>query len=217
MVHDGSSDQTIAAGLRHRDPNTLEDVIARFSREIFYFMRMILNNVGTMQDVEECVSDLFVSIWQEHDAFDAARGSFRTWLTMRAKYLALDRRRQLLRRQVMTVTMSVFDTEMDAPEGVGEGMDRAERQRAQERWADESLDTLLERREEQARLRDALIRLPDLDRQLVYLRYFRLASTEDIAAQTGLSKHAVDTRLWRARKQLKETLREPTHGEIRAH
>lgn len=218
MVQDGWSDQAIATGLRQRDANVLEVIIARLSREIFYFMRMILNNVGTIQDVEECVNDLFVSVWQELDAFDPARGSFRTWLTMRAKYLALDRRRQLLRRQVATITISALDAEMSATsDNSSEGWDRVERQRAQEHWVEGSLDALLERREEQAHLRDALLRLPELDRQLVYLRYFRLASTEDIAAQTGLSKHAVDTRLWRARKQLKETLREPLHGRIGTH
>jgi RNA polymerase sigma factor (sigma-70 family) len=213
MVQGDWSDTTIAAGLRQRDQAMLEAVVARYSREIFYFIRMILMNVGAVQDVEECVNDLFVSVWQDFDAFDPARGSFRTWLTMRAKYLALDRRRHLLRRQVATVELMNLDAEHDA-EAAGNSTEWADRQRAQEHWASESLDTLLEKREEHARLHAALIDLPVLDRQLVYLRYFGLKSTEEIAAQTGLSKHAVDTRLWRARKHLKETLREPTHGRV---
>jgi hypothetical protein len=60
-------------------------------------------------------------------------------------------------------------------------------------------------------VRRALERLPDLDRLLVYLRYFQLASFDEIALRTGLSKHAVDTRLWRVRKSLREALREPAH------
>lgn len=213
MVQGDWSDTTIATGLRQRDPAMLEAVIARYSREIFYFIRMILNNVGAVQDVEECVNDLFVSVWQDVEAFDPARGSFRTWLTMRAKYLALDRRRQLLRRQVPTVDLASFDADHDADAHVDhtEWMDR---QRAQDHWTSESLDALLERREEHDRLYAALERLPETDRNLVYLRYFGLKSTEEIAAHTGLSKHAVDTRLWRARKHLKETLREPTHGRV---
>lgn len=214
MSQDEWSDAAVADGLRQREPAVLETVIARFSREIFYFIRMILNNVGSVQDVEECVSDLFVSVWQEFDAFDPTRGSFRTWLTMRAKYLALDRRRQLLRRQVNTVELSSFDLEHDGSDSPLERAEWADRLRAQEHWMGESLDVLLEKREEHARLHAALTHLPDLDRQLVYYRYFGLRSTEDIAALTGLSKHAVDTRLWRVRKQLKDTLREPSHGRI---
>ena len=34
-----------------------------------------------------------------------------------------------------------------------------------------------------------------LDRFLIYQRYFRFASTEELAAKTGLTRHAVDTRL----------------------
>jgi RNA polymerase sigma factor (sigma-70 family) len=213
MVQGDLSDASIAAGLRQRNPAVLETVVARFSREVFYFIRMILNNVGSVQDVEECVNDLFVSVWQEFDAFDSSRGSFRTWLTMRAKYLALDRRRQLLRRQVVTIDLTSFEPDHDA----GEASDRAEwaeRHRALDHGTHESLDALLEKREEHEQLHAALLRLPDLDRQLVYLRYFGLKSTEEIATQTGLSKHAVDTRLWRARKHLKETLREPSHGRV---
>ncbi len=68
------------------------------------------------------------------------------------------------------------------------------------------MDGLIERREQQEQLRRALEQLPELDRMVIYLRYFRLASTEEIAARTGLSRRAVDTRLWRARKSLRESL-----------
>lgn len=213
-MHDNWSDDVIAAGLRQRDTHTLEAIIARYSREMFYFMRMILSNVGTVQDVEESVSDLFVSVWQDADAFNVQRGAFRTWLTMRAKYLALDRRRQLLRRQATTVVMSSLESERETADGAPTGTEHAERLRAQTTWVSDSLDTLLERREEQDRLRVALGGLSETDRLLVYLRYFRLASTEEMAARTGLSKHAIDTRLWRTRKFLKEALREPQHGRI---
>ncbi len=214
MNQDEWSDAAIAAGLRRQDPTALEAIVVRYSREIFYFIRMVLSNVGALQDVEECVNDLFVSVWQESEAFDATRGSFRTWLTMRAKYLALDRRRHLLRRQVATVDLASFEGEGDLIDQLAERPDHGERWRTQEPWAADSLDAVVERREEHARLHQALAQLPDLDRQLMYLRYFRLKSTEDIAAQTGLSKHAIDTRLWRARKQLKATLWEPSHGRV---
>lgn len=214
MIQDDWSDAAIAAGLRRQDPTALEAIVVRYSREIFYFIRMVLSNVGSLQDVEECVNDLFVSVWQESNAFDATRGSFRTWLTMRAKYLALDRRRHLLRRQVATVDLASFEGETDLIDQLAERSDHGERWRAQEPWTADSLDAVVERREEHARLHQALARLPEMDRQLVYLRYFRLKSTEDIASQTGLSKHAIDTRLWRARKQLKATLWEPSHGRV---
>jgi RNA polymerase sigma factor (sigma-70 family) len=214
MSHNGWSDDELAAGLRHRDSRVLEEMITRFSREIFYFMRMILANVGTIQDVEECVSDLFYSVWQEHDAYDPARASFRTWLTMRAKYLALDRRRLLLRGQGSTQIVLVSEVEAEQTDGTGDLAGRVGRQHLQMLGIEESIEAVVERREDQARLYEALARLPESDRHLVYLRYFRFMSTDDIASQTGLSRHAIDTRLWRARGRLKEALQEPIYGRV---
>lgn len=58
--------------------------------------------------------------------------------------------------------------------------------------------------EQLEKLRLALATLPDLDRYLLYRRYVRNASTEELATKTGLTRHAVDTRLWQARKSLRK-------------
>jgi hypothetical protein len=54
-----------------------------------------------------------------------------------------------------------------------------------------------ERHEEQLL---ALARLPEPDHYLMSQRYFKYASTEDLAAKTGLSRNAVDIRLGQLRK-----------------
>ncbi len=79
-----------------------------------------------------------------------------------------------------------------------------------------SLEGELVQRERRAELAKALEALPTLDRRLVYLRYFRLASTEEIARATGLTRQAIDTRLWRARKTLRDALGEQAHERVRS-
>src|SRR5713226_8617051 len=103
MVRQDWSDDDLAQRRHEHNPEALETLISRYSREIFYFIRVVLDGIGVAQDAEECVNDLFVAVWQEIDAFDSSRGALRTWLTMRAKYIALDRRRQLCRRQTHMV------------------------------------------------------------------------------------------------------------------
>src|SRR5207302_10616960 len=98
MVRQNWSDEDLAQRLQARDLEALETLISRYSREVFYFIRLVLDGVGVAQDAEECVNDLFVAVWQEIDSFDPGRGTLRTWLTMRSKYIALDLRRQLWRR-----------------------------------------------------------------------------------------------------------------------
>ena len=60
--------------------------------------------------------------------------------------------------------------------------------------------------EQLEKLRLGWATLPDLDRYVLYRRYFKNASTEELATKTGLTRHAVDTHLWRARKSLRTSL-----------
>lgn len=212
MVRQNWSDEDLARRLQERDLDAFETLIARYSREIFYFIRLVLDGVGVVQDAEECVNDLFITVWQEIDTFDSERGTLRTWLTMRAKYIALDRRRQLCRRQSLHIQSadeyrqwSASDTHWSGRNATGLGSSDENRV-ALPPNPEASMESLLEQSERREELRLALATLPELDRYLIYQRYYKFASTEELAAKTGLTRHAVDTRLWRARTRLREAL-----------
>jgi RNA polymerase sigma-70 factor (ECF subfamily) len=205
------SDDDLAQRLLEHDPEALETLISRYSRELFYFIRLVLDGVGVAQDAEECVNDLFVAVWQEIATFDPHRGTLRTWLTMRAKYIALDRRRQLCRHQAHTAQSAHEDHRWGSAESnqkaLGWESYKSDAWATPSLYAESSMEHLLEQSERCEELRLALETLPELDRYLIYQRYFRFASTEELAAKTGLTRHALDTRLWRARKTLREALK----------
>ena len=210
MVRQNWSDEELVQRLLERDPDALETLIFRYSREVFYFIRLVLDGIGVTQDAEECVNDLFVAVWQEIDTFDPERGTLRTWLTMRAKYIALDRRRQLCRRQTHNLQSADENRQWTSADGGWGGYDNDNRV-ALPPHPEFSMEHLLEQSERREELRLALATLPELDRYLIIQRYFKFASTEELATKTGLTRHAVDTRLWRARKSLRETLKEHAH------
>ena len=103
-VHDEWPEEALYQGVLNRNQTALEELIKRHSRELSYFIRVVLEHTGTAQDVEECTNDLFAAVWLEIESYDPARGSLRTWITMRAKYIALDRRRQIQRRQAIMMS-----------------------------------------------------------------------------------------------------------------
>src|SRR6266700_3838228 len=216
MVRYEWSDDDLALKLGERNPEALETLISRYSREVYYFIRLVLDGIGVAQDAEECLNDLFVAVWQEIETFDVKRGTFRTWLTMRAKYIALDRRRQLCRRQTHNLQSADENQHWVLSDGGGSSKAGGWGYENESRITlpphpEASMENLLEQSERREELRLALATLPELERYLIYQRYFKFASTEELASQTGLTRHAVDTRLWRARKSLREALKEHAH------
>ncbi|HEU5198201.1 MAG TPA: sigma-70 family RNA polymerase sigma factor [Ktedonobacterales bacterium] len=205
-------DQRLIRGLRAHDPRSLEALIQHYSRELFYLACLILAGVGAAQDAEECLNDLFVTVWQEFDAFDPARGSLRTWLIMRTKYIALDCRRQLLRRQHADVPVVILHEEYSLAQEQRSLASLAYQQKAYSQLTTAGVDVLLEQQERYEELRCALEQLPTFDRLLIYRRYFQFTSIKELAACTGLTKHAVEARLWRARKVLREALQQQGPG-----
>jgi RNA polymerase sigma factor (sigma-70 family) len=201
-------EQRLIHGLRVHDPLSLEALINQYSRELFYFACLILAGVGAAQDAEECLNDLFMTVWQEFDSFDPARGSLRTWLMMRTKYIALDCRRQLLRGHHADVSVVVLHEEYAFAQEQRALDSLKQQQEAQIQPMAAGVDVLLEQCERREELRRALEQLPELDRFLIYRRYFHFTSIKELAACTGLTKHAVEARLWRARKVLREALQE---------
>ncbi len=179
----------LVRGIRQRDSRCLEVLVARYAAELYALVSHILGGLGSAEDAEEIVSDVFVAVWRELDEFDAQRGTLAKWIRMRAKYMALDQRRKRGR-----------ELETRAEKDVAALPDQAA----------EMAEDWLERKEG---LRRALAELSELDRAIVYRRYFSEQPIREIAEAVGLTQRAVENRLWRARRALREKMTAIGHEE----
>lgn len=71
-----------------------------------------------------------------------------------------------------------------------------------------------EERDYQAMLESSLAELTPLDRGLIERKYFQGASVRDLARTGRLTEKAVESRLLRARRQLKESLTKQRHSSL---
>jgi RNA polymerase sigma-70 factor (ECF subfamily) len=71
-----------------------------------------------------------------------------------------------------------------------------------------------EERDYQAMLENSLVQLTPLDRGLVEGKYFQGASVRELARTSRLTEKAVESRLLRARRQLKESLTGQRHRSL---
>lgn len=196
MLH--PDEQRIHQQLLARDPAGLDALVSLLGHKAYRLAQLVLGGVGADEDVEEVVSDALVAAWNRAAEFDPSRSTLTNWLLMLTKYAALDRRRSLRRRSLDPDGLARVIPLAAAPEPTTAG----------------SEELVLEG-ERQAAVHDALRRLPEADRDLIIRRYFFEEPLAEIAQDLGLTRGALDTRLWRARQSLKRLLN--NESEVHAH
>ena len=168
--------------IKAKDPRGAEEFLRNYSPLVRYVIGPIIKDE---QDREECISDVCMRVWERIESFDAAKGSFTTWVTAIARNLALN----MARRKV--------------PDSGGEEIS--------EEIPDSSHDPEAEvlKKERLQALNEALKKLRKKDRlgyMLFYRKYYYMQSSVQIAAELGITVKAVESRLYRVKRQLKEEL-----------
>ncbi len=148
-----------------------------------YVYAIILNLVNDSFDAENIAQEVFLQVYISLPQYRFE--GFRTWLgriTVR-KAIDLKRKQQKIRDGERLVAAQVHLARQD---GYG------------------SLEEDLLRREDAERIRNLYSQLPDSYRTVVKKYYFSEKSYRQIASEEGIAVKTVETRLYRARKKLRE-------------
>ena len=89
------NDKTAISGIKNQDERVINEVIDKYSKLLWPIVSAVLKNVGTEQDVEECIADVFIDLWEYPDKYSPERGTLKSWLCMVARCKAIDRYRVL--------------------------------------------------------------------------------------------------------------------------
>lgn len=167
----------VIALLRARDERGVDELMRHYAPLMRYIIAPILPRE---QDREECLSDAALRVWEKIESFDPARGSWTAWLTAVTRNTALNHVRRI------------------SPEG-------EELSETVPSHALSPEETMVQRERAEA-LYAALARLGQRERLLFYRKYYYRQSTAQIAVELGMTERAVEGRLYRIKKQLREML-----------
>ena len=139
---------------------------------------------GHQEDVVECVNTAFYDVWLSMPDYNRQRSSLKGWVALLSRRRAIDQLSKNLRRN--QVRIGDFAEEVFV--------------------SPDSCDHYLQG-EAFRRLFSQFVRgLPEPDRSIFVRRFFALETIPDIAHRYHLTRGAVDSRLSRLRKSLKETI-----------
>jgi RNA polymerase sigma-70 factor (ECF subfamily) len=169
----------------HGDQAAWEALMRVHQEPLFRFAYLMC---GDPDEADDIAQEAFIRAYRALERFDLSR-PLRPWLLSIAANLARNRFRSLGRR-------------LNALRSLGQSRP-AQAERVEETG---------ERRWQAQRLRQAVERLGEKDRQIIYLRYFLELSTEEVAAAAGIPAGTVKSRLHRAIGRLRQVIEEGFPG-----
>ncbi len=139
---------------------------------------------GDREAAEDAVDEAFVAIWQQAGRFDG-RGDAMGWMRRIVRNKAIDWLRK--QREVSASGGAALENFANKPSGEPTPFDQAEQ------------------RSSATKLREALSGLSFEHREAIWLCYFEEMPLREIAAVVGCPENTVKTRLFHARKMLRES------------
>ena len=175
------SDALLAARLAAGDDRALADAFDQLAPSVYGGALRVLGNGSAAQDV---VQDVFVELWSHPDRYDPAAGSLRTYLMVLARHRAVDVMRSELRR-VARQEKHYRLTPADPPGAASDEVMAAETASV---------------------VRAAVQLLPDGQRQVVELAYFKGLTCREVANAMGIPEGTAKSRLRLAMAKLETVL-----------
>ena len=156
---------------------------------VFYVVQKRLQN--NMNDIEECVSDVFIDFYSNINAVDFNKGSIKAFLVTIATRRAIDTyRRNSVHQEVYSLDDEHSFTEYMLPK------------------ENNNPEELTIQKNDEDRLLQAVEGLGEPDSQILYRRYFMQQSVKEIAETLGMKSNSVSKRITRALSVLEERLGE---------
>lgn len=175
------NDERTILAIRKREEDAINEVIKKYSKLLWSVSGAILNNIGSTQDVEECVADTFIYLWEHPDKYDPGRGRLKVWLSIVARTQAVNRCREIAKRN----TVPLEETDFINHIGIVDDILKEETRR-----------TLLA----------AINALGEPDREILIRRYYYGQKPKEIALALDMSTKQIDNRLYQTKLKLREVL-----------
>ena len=182
------NDEKIITAIKNRSEVAINEIITKYSKLLWSVAETVLSHIGSVQDVEECVADTFIYLWEHPEKFDHQRGKLKTWLSIVARTQAVNRYREITKRNTLPLEDTDFIDQLSV------------------------VDAVLEAETRKALLA-AVNALGEPDREILIRRYYYNQKPKEIALALDMSVKQIDNRLYQTKRRLREMLTRSEGGQ----
>lgn len=177
-------DEAIITLMYDKDEYGLICLREKYEKLLIYIASGILGSRN--QDVEECVNDTYLKIWNHAEQFDMNKASLKTYLKVIVRNTAINKLRDLSRREEKELSADVSELALSYVDYT------------------QNVEKKIIGKEDIKRLNEVIEGLNKKDRELVIRKYFYLQSSKDISKAMKMTVTAIDSRLSRLRSKMKQ-------------
>ncbi len=175
-------DKELIAAIVEKKAVAIAELYDRYSGMLHALSQRIL---GNSSDAEDVLQEAFLQVWNQAGRYDSKRSSVSTWLVLITRSRSIDRlRSRQVQQRTVTAAKQENSTTHTSPKGVG--------------------NVLLQERRN--RLQQEMKNLPEEQRQVLEMAFFKGMTQSEISNQTGIPLGTVKTRTLLAMKKLRKAL-----------
>ncbi|NLL72653.1 MAG: sigma-70 family RNA polymerase sigma factor [Clostridiales bacterium] len=167
----------------------------KYEKLLFYIAKSILGN--RIEDVEECVNDTYLKLWNNIDKYDSDKASLKTYLIIIVRNTAINKLRDLSKHEKNQISDDITDIAKYYIDNK------------------QNLEKSIFDKEDLSKLNTLIKNLKSVDQEIIIRKYFYLQSSKHIARVMDMTVTAVDSRSSRTRKILQKEFEKEDEEVIR--
>jgi RNA polymerase sigma-70 factor (ECF subfamily) len=177
-------DEAIVSLIYEKDELGLLKLADKYEKLLIHIAAGILGSRS--RDIEECVNDTYLKLWNHIERYDMDKASLKTYLKVIVRNTAINKLRDLSKRE-----------ERELPEDISD---------IAKYYIDQSqsVEGQIFSKESMKHLNKVISGLSERDKELVIRKYFYLQSSKEIAKATKMTVTAIDSRISRLRNKMKQ-------------
>ncbi len=174
------NDKKIISEMIHGDEQMLAFAVRKYSKLLWKIAASILINAASAQDVEECIADVLIYLWQHPEKYDPDKAKLSSWLSMIARSKAIDRYRQIVKKRELPIEEIAVESLICAE--------------------------ITETDAEKEKLLSCIEELDEKEKELIIRRYYYEQKPAEIAVVLDIPKKQVENKLYYVKQKLKKMM-----------